>query len=357
MTVKRFLILSLVSVLLLSAPFSIIYAASDFSTFTINQYTVYEFFAKYGFRPMYLTSNNYNQNYNEYPVDDVITCIQYDSIGASGQDGYSCKLSNYEINSNNNKLFPVLQAVRNDSGVIENVKSKLINVTAYNSNIRIRVTKEPIYIMFFSNVNATNDTINIYPQNNNHDVHIERVTNDAQSLVAGTYYFITLKVWADSVPTTGTTKGYVFASVDFGWRNGGTGADFNVLPLYYGSKYTMPDDIYYYVFNEQKPADPVLTELIKDGTEESQDSVDLLDDVTGDLSDDFSQLSTIESGYNTDFNNQIQAINFSDQLSSQQGFLTSSNFVINVFNNLILNNPLTILIIIVSIFYVFRRFV
>lgn len=80
-----------------------------------------------------------------------------------------------------------------------------------------------------------------------------------------------------------------------------------------------------------------------------------LDNNTDQMQNEFDDLFTIEDDYGDQLNNQLNNIDFTNPLQNNSSMLSSGNFVIQVFNGLIANNPLSILIIIVCIFFVARR--
>ena len=367
---KRISILVLVSVLLVTAPFSII-QAQDEPTDDLNYLD-----AVYFFRGMYgLMQEEVNSPY-------TVACT------TSGNNW--CTIYTVTQGSSITNLAETFNIFSVPAG------GSWSTYSAYNSSKRIRVSTDPLYIVFLSSTNFTTSNVTLYTQSG-YSTSFTRVTNTTQTIMTPSgYYLVTLKLWA----TTQHSQGYNFVTINL---PGSTST--KIIPISYGVESTMSDNVHRLVFgtgqtvevhdssvtsallNLNRTATDIFTKItsiktdtgniytktnsidnkltttnsylntIANGNTESTSSVNTVDTANQSLSQDFSQLSTIESGYNTDFNNQIQAINFNDQLSGQQGFLTSSSFVINVFNNLILNNPLTILIIIVSIFYVFRRFV
>lgn len=90
-------------------------------------------------------------------------------------------------------------------------------------------------------------------------------------------------------------------------------------------------------------------------TIDTDQAADDLDSSADNMQDDFDDMFTIENQYNQDLNNQIDNIDFSNPLSGNQSLLSSGNFVIQVFNGLIANNPISLLIIIACILMVARR--
>lgn len=97
-------------------------------------------------------------------------------------------------------------------------------------------------------------------------------------------------------------------------------------------------------------------ELLTNGDQDLETSIlyDLNPSVD-DMNDNFDDMFTIEDQYNEDLNDQIDNIDFSNPLQNNQSLLSSGNFVIQVFNGLIANNPISILIIISCILLVARR--
>lgn len=95
--------------------------------------------------------------------------------------------------------------------------------------------------------------------------------------------------------------------------------------------------------------------IIANGTSQSQSAASGLEQQNTQMASDMNSLATIESGYNQDFNSQMQNIDFSNPITSNQGLLPAANFVITVFNGLINNNPLSVLIIICCILLIGRK--
>lgn len=95
--------------------------------------------------------------------------------------------------------------------------------------------------------------------------------------------------------------------------------------------------------------------IIANGTTQSNSASSGLEQQNTQMASDMNSLATIESGYNQDFNSQMQNIDFSNPITSNQGLLPAANFVITVFNGLINNNPLSVLIIICCILLIGRK--
>ena len=111
-----------------------------------------------------------------------------------------------------------------------------------------------------------------------------------------------------------------------------TGNSIRVIPIYCGALEYMPDDLADWVGINNK--------------EEITQPVDTKTDEFNNLSN---QINNIETGYNNDLNENLNNIDFDSNFQSEQNFISSSNFVITVFNGLINNNPLSKLIIVMSI--------
>lgn len=141
--------------------------------------------------------------------------------------------------------------------------------------------------------------------------------------------------------------------------------DFNnvsgpIKPYYFGYKKYMTNDMSQFLFGESNAlevSDTQTHDLISNGNTASQQSVSALDQSNQSLTTGLTDMSSAESQYNQDFNTQLNLIDFSDQLGTQQGFVSSAGFLVQTFNALIANNFLSILIIIICILFVFKRFV
>lgn len=95
--------------------------------------------------------------------------------------------------------------------------------------------------------------------------------------------------------------------------------------------------------------------LIASGTNQSNQAASDLESGNSQMADDMNDLATIESGYNQQFNNQLQQIDFTSPLQNNAGILPAANFVITIFNGLINNNPFSVLIIVVCILLIGKK--
>lgn len=95
--------------------------------------------------------------------------------------------------------------------------------------------------------------------------------------------------------------------------------------------------------------------IIANGTSQSSSSASDLESSNNQMADDMDDLATIENGYNQQFNNQLQQIDFSSPLQNNAGILPAANFVITIFNGLINNNPFSVLIIVVCILLIGKK--
>lgn len=96
-------------------------------------------------------------------------------------------------------------------------------------------------------------------------------------------------------------------------------------------------------------------QIIANGTAGSQQAESDLDSGTDSMQQSIDDIVNIENSYTNDFNSSLENIDFSDPIQSNQGILPAANFVISVFNGLILNNPLSLLIIIVCVLTIGKR--
>lgn len=94
--------------------------------------------------------------------------------------------------------------------------------------------------------------------------------------------------------------------------------------------------------------------IIALGTNQSNSAASDLETSNEQMADDMDDLATIESGYNQQFNNQLQQIDFTSPLQNNAGILPAANFVITIFNGLV-NNPFSVLIMIVSILLIGKK--
>lgn len=131
-------------------------------------------------------------------------------------------------------------------------------------------------------------------------------------------------------------------------------------------RYYMPVYCNSQVFNKNVSTDFALifgmsNQLLDDlhaltqATSESASSVDSLDDQTDQFAIDSGQLMDIESSYGQDFNDQLNNIDFTNPLQNNPNFLSSASFMVNIFNSLILNNPLSIFIVIICIVLIAKK--
>lgn len=91
------------------------------------------------------------------------------------------------------------------------------------------------------------------------------------------------------------------------------------------------------------------------GNQVSDAAAENLDDNAADMQDAFDDMFSVENGYNNQLNTELQNIDFSNPIQNNTSMLSSGNFVISIFNGLIANNPITILIVIMAILMVARR--
>lgn len=94
--------------------------------------------------------------------------------------------------------------------------------------------------------------------------------------------------------------------------------------------------------------------IIANGTIESNQAATNLDQSTNQMQNQINNFTSIEDSYNQQFNNSLDTIDFSNPIQNNAGLLPAAQFVISVFNGLI-NNQLSVLIIIVCILIVGKK--
>ena len=131
----------------------------------------------------------------------------------------------------------------------------------------------------------------------------------------------------------------------------------NMIPIYFdykSNKNISTDFALVYGLSNQLLDD---LHIIAQGTNSSNSSVSDLDSATSDMQDSFDDFSAFENQIDTGFNNQMQNIDFTNPLTNNSGILPAANFVITIFNGLINNNPLSVLIIIVCILLIGKKII
>lgn len=96
-------------------------------------------------------------------------------------------------------------------------------------------------------------------------------------------------------------------------------------------------------------------QIIANGTLESNSAASGLESSNTTMASDMNDLANIESGYNQSFNDQMQRIDFSNPIQNNAGLLPAANFVITIFNGLISNNPLSVLIIVCCVLLIGKK--
>lgn len=94
--------------------------------------------------------------------------------------------------------------------------------------------------------------------------------------------------------------------------------------------------------------------IIANGSTGSNSAANSLDNSSSNMNTQMNNLVGIEDGYNQQFNNSLNQIDFTSP-TGNQNLLSSANFVITVFNGLIQNNFLSTLIIIICILIIGKK--
>ena len=172
------------------------------------------------------------------------------------------------------------------------------------------------------------------------------------SLYSGnTYFFRQSYLYLMTFTFTCTENGnYYFDYI-------GTDQSYYIVPIYYGdvnNKNISTDFALQFGLSNQLLED---LHIIAQGTQQSNSSVSDLDSATSDMQDSFDDFSAFENQIDTGFNNQMQNIDFTNPLTNNSGIIPAANFVITIFNGLINNNPLSVLIIIVCILLIGKKII
>lgn len=355
-------VISLIVALLLLVPFSFCVFADDYESFEIpiTKVPIFDWWYQHGFR-----------SYTSYVVSggDADTTTYSGTLNCSGSS----------VDSTGSRYCTVWNASNVSSStysdmVIQNTSAGSISgtyrsQTSYNDSWRIGINDHLYVMMFITSINAQISP-SIYSKLSSYD-------SSAVTTVYRSYAFGDFRVHIYTFTLADQYRGQglgLYYSIDFPSL---ANRSFTVWPLYLGYDWMMPDDVYpffhviYPDWNngysvQQQILNAILSggltvsdstthDLIENGTESSQSSSDSLDTASSSFSDAAADMHSIESGYNDDLNTQLENIDFSDPFESESSLLNSSGFVITIFNNLIADNPLTLLIIIVSIVYVAIR--
>lgn len=235
---KKIITLYIVGVLVLTSPFNYV-KAQEISYQNLTSYSAYAFF---------------NGNFHLWPLrddnNDLIynfeTCTQ-----ASVNNEY-CQL--YQNTYTPLSQFTDSTALFTWMGLDSSSSyPNWTNYSAYDSTHRIRITREPIYIVFYSSFNMTSANIGIYGESGSTGNQITRVTNNTLTQLSTTnYYLIVLKVYTSKV----TSKGYNYVTVSLPGGNNTL-----IMPLYYGPDDMMSDELYYAVLEQERPTYVTSAEL------------------------------------------------------------------------------------------------
>lgn len=112
--------------------------------------------------------------------------------------------------------------------------------------------------------------------------------------------------------------------------------------LVFGMSNQLLDDIHYIAQNFQP-------------SQEVDNAVDNLDELSTDLGTNIDSMIQTEEGFNNDFNSALNNIDFNDPVSNNQGLLSSAGFVISVFNGLVNNNFIGTFIVIVLVLVIGKK--
>lgn len=312
-------LISCLAALLTVMPFSLRTLADYAWQFNITSYAAYELFQLYGFSEF------------SKAEDAQITCAVTNSSGTCTTWRYSSAgaSSNLSIVS---RYFP-----RFISPVRLTPSDPVVMPTAYDDVKRVRCTKKHQYLVYYSSINYTNPVA--WAKTN--DVQITRITNDNLSALSGSQYLIVLEFWSNTVPTTGTNKGYNFVTIKFPEPSIRVG--YEVIPIFLGYADYMDDDLYFAVFNkhqELKVSDYQTHVLLEEGTPESENSVYDNDVQNNGLVYSSENIMMLEDQFIGDMSNNMNNIDFqgSDQFLDTGLLSTSAYWVKTQYNRMVDRN-------------------
>lgn len=232
--------------------------------------------------------------------------------------------------------------------------------TAYSTSNRLRLTLEPIYIVFLSTTNFTTSNVTVYPQSG-YTVTWTRVTNDAQTLLTPNgYYLVTLKLQANTVPSGGS----IWATINL---PGTTSTE--IVPIYKGSEGSMTDDIHRIVFGTGQTYEisddethsilnsiksltttnavnvqQILSKVedirwnFVNGNQEANSTSTSLNNKTSELTTSIDNVTSLESDFIDNMDSSIDDINFTSDLVSNGNLLSSMTWVKQQYDRITVNN-------------------
>lgn len=100
-----------------------------------------------------------------------------------------------------------------------------------------------------------------------------------------------------------------------------------------------------------------LTTIMIDGNSESQEANTEFDSNNQDLQDQINSYNQLESDYSNQMNEALNEIDFTDPFSQNQNFISSAGFVKSVFNSFMQIDILRVLLVILCIILIAKRFI
>lgn len=125
-----------------------------------------------------------------------------------------------------------------------------------------------------------------------------------------------------------------------------------IIPIYQGSVSQMPADLYQLAYGKKyiyETHDNELIQIMANGNNSSQQSVDDADNINNELTNSDNEYSTLENQFSSDLNTNLNNIDNSLNLNNNSSFIASANYVKDRFNRFTNNMPAINLVITFSL--------
>lgn len=200
--------------------------------------------------------------------------------------------------------------------------SKQINSRYKQDNIVIAVLSNNPNSMF-SNITAIN--------NQNETLNFKTIYNF--NIPIGGYYLNMVEI----EPNINTGYVFLYNAVK----------PTNLIPIYTGLKSKIPDDIYRFLYDNDRTIDAInnLDNHVTVGTNSTSGTVSNNNTITNSFNNNSDDLYNIENTWNDDMNNNLNNLDINSEMISSNKFLVTANWVRTQFERLVLNTPFELLLI------------
>lgn len=289
----------------------------------------------------YWFSLNGSTTYDYENNNDSIYIPSHSETTTTNYNGYYCYSSTSNANfanycryynsSNSSQVSP--KETTSNSAYYEtvNVGDSILNIsdgtltgfsgqpTAYNANSNVYVFKtRPLLIYFWSSYNFAQNEITLYPRESANAT----ITFMSREPSAGRFYRMYFKIETD-----------VSTRISINWGSGLTSST-KIRPIYIGSLYDMPDTI-----RDQLNQPTRVMELLASGNDTTQNNITNNNQVTTDLDNHNSELHSLENNFNDNINNAFDDIDLTNNITSNNKFISSAIWVRRRFDELIIGTP------------------